>query len=312
LLEGLPLQHGRFLKPDLSRLLPAAYHFNPSLTKWNGALWIAYRYVTPVEGVSLFEWRREFAVCRLRGDLEPVPESNAEVSVRIGNDGGRRWFADPRFFLREAGSWISYHDDKDLYVFPIDLERLPARFSPKRLVLVDRPPRAGERNWGFFDDGVFKAVYSIRPHIILKLEETEEAVEAFSFCNTEAQIPWNVKHWGEPHGGSSPVRVGSCWFSFFQSSSRVNRWSERKVYRLGFYGFEDKPPYRIRCMTREPILGADSIDGPRSYYRDHAVVFPSGALFEDGWWLVSLGIHDRTLAFTVFEHKRLLENCATF
>jgi hypothetical protein len=55
-------------------------------------------------------------------------------------------------------------------------------------------------------------------------------------------------------------------------------------------------------MGRQAILKADSIKGPRSFYQHHDVAFPSGALFEDGWWLVSLGIHDGTLAFAVFEH----------
>jgi len=311
-LGQVSLKHGELFTPDLSRLLPATYHFNPSLAVWNGALWMAYRYVTPRQGVSLFEWHREFGVCRLGDDLEPLMESNADVSGRIRTAGGKRWFADPRLFLHGKSAWVSYHDDKDLYVFPIDFEQLPERILPQRLVLVDRASRSGERNWGFFDDGAFKAVYSIHPHVVLKLEEYKEQMDARSLYETEVPIPWNVKRWGEPHGGSSPVRVGSCWFSFFQSSARVSRWSKKKVYRMGFYGFDADPPHKIRFMSKEPILVADSIGGPWSYYRGHAVVFPSGALFDDGRWLVSLGIHDRTMAFTVFGHKRLLESCVKF
>jgi predicted GH43/DUF377 family glycosyl hydrolase len=313
LFKEISLQHGRFFKPDLSKLLSADFHFNPSLTIWNRKLWMVYRCVSSLKGASLFKWNREFAACRLGTDLQPIKESNINVSKRIGNAvTKRRWYADPRFFLRGDDQWISYHDDINLHVFPINLERPPERIYPKPLVLVDKPPRSGERNWGFFDDGAFKAVYSIYPHVVLKLEESNDHVKAFSLNETKIPITWDVKRWGEPHGGSSPVCVGSCWFSFFQSSTSASWMSKRKVYHLGFYGFDANPPHRIRYMTREPILSASSIVGPWSYYRNHAVVFPSGALCDDGWWLVSLGIHDRTIMFAVFEHKSLLEYCATY
>ena len=62
-------------------------------------------------------------------------------------------------------------------------------------------------------------------------------------------------------------------------------------------------------MTREPILSGRDFEPPYSFFHEYAVVYPSGAAYFDGKWLVSIGIHDRTLALTAFDHAQLLLAC---
>lgn len=308
------LGHGELLSPQISKLLPAnSYHFNPSIILWDNAIWMIYRSVTPQPNVPLFKWPRTVALCRFKSDLQPDLASNVDISKRIqAKYDHKAWHADPRFFIQKDCPWISYHNNKDLFLFSLTPEKLKDQFVPRSLQLTDRAPRTRERNWGFFYDGSFKAVYSIHPHVILLLNDLCDKIEVCTFSQTEVAIPWNINRWGDPHGGSPPIHVGSCWFSFFHSNIKQRFYSKKKVYRMGFYGFDDKPPHRIRFMSKQPILEANHISGPLSFYRDHSVVFPSGALFDRGWWLVSLGIHDRTIAFATFEHKQLLKDCQAF
>jgi predicted GH43/DUF377 family glycosyl hydrolase len=314
---GGPLPAGQAARPgeviavDRSRLLPAGCHFNPSLVWWEGRLWMVYRRVTPDPAVDVVAWPRELALCRLGSDLQPIASSNVDLSARIEDPpGARRWHADARFFLRDDGPWLSYHDNHDLFVMPLDPERLPARLRPLPLTLVERKRRERERNWGWFDDGDFKAVYTIDPHVVVGLSASRTGFEARVSHQTTSAIPWDRERWGEPHGGTAPIRVGDCWFSFFQSSALVRPGSEQKTYVVGFYGFDARPPHRIRCMSRRPLLDGSELAGPLSFWNDYAVAYPSGAVFHDGRWMVSIGIHDRTLGLVVFDHQELLAGAA--
>jgi predicted GH43/DUF377 family glycosyl hydrolase len=106
-----------------------------------------------------------------------------------------------------------------------------------------------------------------------------------------------------------PVRVGPYWFSFFQAAS-YDAATNHRHYRVGFYAFDDSPPHRVRLMSSEPVLDAGQFSGPTSFYRGWSVVYPSGAVHLDGKWLLSLGIHDRRIAFAVRDHAELLDGCA--
>ena len=313
-LDRSQLPHGQLFWPDLSRLLPGDYRFNPTLAQWRGTLWMIYRRIPVQTGKTVLEWSRLLSLAKIGDDLEPDRHCGGDLASRIVDPPGtRRWHADARFFVLDGRPWFSYHNNKSLYVIPLDLDDLTGALTPARVQLANRQRRPQERNWGFFDHGGLHAVYAIDPHIILRFEAGDGGdLMGRVVAETQAQIPWRVDEWGAPHGGSSPVLVGDCWFSFFHSNRALNADGTGRVYRVGFYGFDARPPYRIRYMSPEPLLSADRIDGDRSFYGDYSVVYPSGAVYDRGQWLVSLGIHDRRLAFTQFEHQRLLAEAVAF
>ena len=132
-MTGIALDHGKLFRPDLSKLLPADYLFNPTIVRWDGSLWMIYRRVTLQEGLSLVEWPRTLAMCRVDEDLQPELNSNVDLSAQIDDaPGARRWHADPRLFLREGGPWVSFHDNHDLYIARLRPNRVGERLSPKR------------------------------------------------------------------------------------------------------------------------------------------------------------------------------------
>ena len=303
------LAHGEVLAVDRTRLLPADSHFNPSLGVANGAVWMVYRRVSRDPGASIVDWPRLLGACRIGDDLQPVADSNVDLSALIVDPpGARQWHADARLTARPDGLLMTYHDNHGLYSVPVPLGGPPSPLRPRPLVLVGRRQRRRERNWGVLDDGELKAVYTIDPHVVLRLSEHDALIEARPVHETRRALPWDARRWGEPHGGSPPVRVGETWFSFFQSNVTA-AGSERRIYRVGLYGFAAEPPHAVTHMTRAPVLTATDFEPPYSFFHDSAVAYPSGALHADGRWLVSLGIHDRTLAFVGFDHERLLDAC---
>ena len=84
------------------------------------------------------------------------------------------------------------------------LDPPPGTLHPTRLVPVGRERRERERNWGVFDDGALRAVYTIDPHVVLALDEREGTVEARPAHETSAAIPWDGARWGEPHAARRP------------------------------------------------------------------------------------------------------------
>lgn len=304
--EREELAHGRVSMIERDRLIPATYHFNPTLATDGESIWMVYRRISPDEWLA---GPRTLGLCRLGEDLQPEPDSNVDLSSRIVDPPERqRWHADPRLFMRGDRIWLSYHDNYRLSLTPLDPNRLPETLHPQAVELVGRNSRERERNWGFFDDGELKAVYTIPSQVILAVGENGARFEASSLYETPAALPWDHWRWGEPHGGCMPVRVGAHWCAFFQSAS-YDPSTDLRNYFVGFYGFEIEPPHRIAFMSAEPILDAGSFPGERSFYKDWSVVYPSGALFKDGRWLVSLGVHDRTLGLVSFEHATLLRGC---
>ena len=288
-------RHGDFIHIDANCLLPATHQFNPSLGVADGEVWMVYR------RVDLDEWLngpRRIGLCRLGRDLQPDPASNIDLSERIVDPpNAKRWHADPRMFSYSGRLWFSYHDNYSLYVAP--LEPLCRAVRPIPVNLRGRARRERERNWGFFHDGTLKAVYTIPQHVVLGLTETDGGLDATPICESVQRLPWDTAQFGEPHGGSMPVYVEGLWYAFFQSAT-FDVMTEHRRYFVGMYAFRPEPPHNIVAMTTKPILDGNAFDGPRSFFKGWAVVYPSGAIFDSGRWVVSLGIHDRRLAIRRF------------
>ena len=86
------------LPVDRTRLLPADAHFNPSLGVVDDELWLVYRRVIKNARASSLEWPRRVAACRLDAELQPVQESNVDLSARIVDPpNAHRWHADADF-----------------------------------------------------------------------------------------------------------------------------------------------------------------------------------------------------------------------
>lgn len=98
--------------------------------------------------------------------------------------------------------------------------------------------------------------------------------------------------YGEIRGGTSPLPFHGKWLRFFHSRvwDRDNKKPWR--YHIGALVMEPNPPFNVIHVSKTPILSGDESGDPMIWHWKQDVVFPLGAIEDDGGWLVSLGIND--------------------
>jgi predicted GH43/DUF377 family glycosyl hydrolase len=147
-----------------------------------------------------------------------------------------------------------------------------------------------EKNWQFFEhEGDLCCVYTVRPHVVLRHHGHCAEVAA----RTAAEFPQQDGHL---RGGAPPVRHGDDYYHFFHSVQTVGGQFE---YTAGLYTFAARPPFEVRRVVPDPVLYPDEADRPAGF--DKSVVFPCGALWRDGRWVISYGYHDRECRIAVLD-----------
>jgi predicted GH43/DUF377 family glycosyl hydrolase len=208
---------------------------------------------------------------------------------------GRAGFEDPRLFRHNEQLWLAF----TLNVVTASLGRVPAQaivrlddqYVASFGIVFASPFGRQEKNWQFFgDNGNLLAVYAVMPHYVGQVDD-----DGFTLLHMDPRLlPWDF---GEPRGGTPPVRVGDEYFSFFHSSLDG-------IYHAGFYAFEATEPYRVTRWPRLPCLSAKE-----EYCRGvRKVVFPSGSIFNGSEWWVSYGLNDLYSCVARFKHSSL---CST-
>jgi len=155
-----------------------------------------------------------------------------------------------------------------------------------------------EKNWVFFEHaGKVHLVYSIFPHRVVEMPWKTVGKEHIT---TRRNILWR---YGEPRGGTPPVRVGDEYFSFFHSSLPCRTRSRR--YYAGAYAFKSEPPFEITRMSCVPLLFGSELDPLRRHLP--YVVFPAGAFYEGGVWTMAFGVNDCRCAWMRIPHFEFLQ-----
>jgi FkbM family methyltransferase len=279
----------RFDETNLAVGVPGK-RFNSSIIRWRDGYALAWRHGWAGSEIYVSTLDSEF-----RETGEPV---KLDLFHKTSANYGRE---DPRLFLFRGQLHVAFigvmgnrragrvHYTNVLYA------RLGDGFQVEQIFAPVYPKRnKWEKNWSFFEhDDQLYAVYSIAPHRVLRIDG-ERAEMAFE---TPCSAKWSS---GEPRGGTSPVLVGNEFWHFFHSRSQRGRL---RVYDMGLYTFEAKPPFTIKRFTPSPIDVADPANKPRDQYA--AVVFPCGAVWDGTNWTVSMGIHDRWTELRKFSHRLL-------
>lgn len=154
-----------------------------------------------------------------------------------------------------------------------------------------------EKNWlWFIHEGEWHLVYQANPHIVAKFNYNFELMDEWT--NEALNLDWEF---GDIRGGTPPVLVDGEFWTFFHSSTL---WRPPfRQYHMGAYAFEPNPPFRITKITIFPILSG-SYDDPHGEKKP-IVVFPCGALFENGEWIISMGVNDLKSAWIKIPHEQL-------
>jgi predicted GH43/DUF377 family glycosyl hydrolase len=278
-------------------------YYNPGLVEQAGARWLVLRRVTNslkpgIPAVS------DFVVSKLNGlELEP------ELHIELLKQHPGQQYEDPRVIANQDNIYLGYTTCVRCKgeVNSWGHTSLAVLDHHWRLVFTHEPDYGGnqpnwirntrcEKNWvWFFHHDNLWMVYRAEPHTVVGFGPKMLALGEFI---TRTKLGWQ---YGEVRGGTPPIRVGDEYWTMFHSSVGT---LHPKVYYMGAYAFSANPPFYVTRITCQPLLSGNSRDNlipGRSW-----VIFPCGALLQNGEWLVTLGVNDRA-AWIKIPHSELVK-----
>lgn len=162
-------------------------------------------------------------------------------------------------------------------------------------VVVHPHANSFEKNWQFFSHaGRLFMVYSYYPHRVHACEIRDgQILVGGSFVSPvdwPETLPPNIR------GGAPPVLVGNQWYHFFHCTDPAH---DRWTYSCGLYTFEDRPPFAVTGFVPQVLLWPAKTND----YKD--VVFPTGAVLQDGKWLLTFGYNDKETLMAVIAQSEI-------
>lgn len=269
---------------QVTGLEPDPHQFNASILRFRGQSLMAYR---------LKELQSEIWLCELNEAGQALWNHRIALPQHIANGDGTE---DPRLFIHHHHLYLTYagirRTPKQVLVSNFYC-RLNERFEVTEHF---QPHYAGsqpqEKNWQYFESqGQLFAIYTIAPHVVLKISGNH----ATEVSRQNWPVLWKD---GELRGGASPVLHRGEYYCFFHSASDA---TQPRTYALGCYTFDQDPPFAPRRVSQVPLLSPDPCDHPGGHVP--YCVYPCGAIFEDGAWLISYGYYDREVRLVQFSEE---------
>lgn len=242
-------------------------------------------------------------ICLLDKDFQPIESTNVLLNLHSDLKGFIKGFhvEDPRLFIYDNKLMLSYTDGYQMAQAEIDQDTLQAKDS----FYIDKPNQLRtEKNWVFFEhEKTLYCVYDFNRHQIFKMHGSswEKVYESDFSCG------W---HYGEIRGGTSPIRVGDKYITFFHSAiNYVKKGVPGRQYFMGAYAFEASPPFTPISISKEPILAGEYISaGIPRLSNQIFVVFPGGIIKTDDGYMISFGYNDIQCRYINITEKFLSEN----
>jgi len=252
------------------------------------------------EGKTLLAYRKgwgnaEVWLAELDDNFDAISNVKLEVPATKYNELGSE---DPRLFIHEGKlflMFIGYTQATGKRATHILYSLISSNGAVVSTFLPYLSARgAWEKNWGFFSyRKELYAVYSIHPHIIIKVSDDRAWISTI----TSLVYP---DYLGSPRSGSSPFLHNDEWYCFTHNCFRYgnNRW-----YGMCCYTFENKPPFKPLRYADGFLMLPDKKDRPASHVPH--VIFPNGAYLENNEWIVSYGYYDKYSEVVKFDAMQL-------
>lgn len=305
----------------INRHALAPFGYNPSLTRHDGRLLMAYRSHTNGPNTSLF-------MAELNDDLTVAKNSPIQISANGMS------VEDARLFPWQGALWMSFQISR------FESGGAASRTHVARLVPGNPwtirdvwTPEYGrndgtgmEKNWVFFaqSERLF-AIYSQGPEEQLTLEFGGGKVIAEhrteSLCQFQHGRPDGDRvkwpHWvfGSPKGGTAPIPFNGNLLRFFHSTLDNEPAHYRRRYYVGAVKLKPEPPFDVIEFSSEPLLygSEDDVMPPLersacSHWKGK-VIFPAGAVWENpekpDSVLLSVGVNDSQCAIARINRFKL-------
>ncbi|MBS0653460.1 MAG: hypothetical protein JSR39_08055 [Verrucomicrobia bacterium] len=289
--------------------------FNPSIIRWKGLILMSFRIIPDIKN----SYTSQIGLIWLDEDFCPIGEpqildTTLSPTTPSRTDDGRIVAVGDQIYLVYSDNTDPEISKGGFRVFVAKLRFDGGLFhveNPVKLSQFDGEIKERrEKNWVPFDyQGQLLLAYSLAPHVIFRpLLDT-------GACETVAYSSSNWKwQWGEPRGGSPALIVGEDYLSFFHSSLSTSTLHSdgRKMnhYFMGAYTFSAQPPFPIKRVSPEPIVGKGFYRGPvyKPYWGSVRCVYPAGFIFDDNFIWVSYGRQDHEVWIAKLDKKELLNS----
>jgi predicted GH43/DUF377 family glycosyl hydrolase len=201
----------------------------------------------------------------------------------------------PRLFYMRDTVYMAFNATREQFfgkrgMYAGRLERLAPSVHAVRAEIIKFGYDFDQENWSpFVYNEELHFSYLVEPHHVLRFNGTNTKV-------IESEISKAGVHWpfGPIEGGTPGVKWNGEYLAFFQSSfmSGSHRWNV-----MGAYTFENKPPFRVTRISKEPILLRDfyTTNPQPGMNRRNRIVFPAGLVIQDGIIQVSYGENDSSV-----------------
>jgi predicted GH43/DUF377 family glycosyl hydrolase len=280
---------------DGSLLSADPCHYNSSLIRDDRGLWLIWRNQDK-HGHSTINR------AMLDESLRPIPTTVGLIDLPLTavDTMGTNQREDPRAFHHNGSTWLSYTAwRRGATDAAIALSRLDDRWRSAEDVRItyggNWSPGVMQKNWSFFPhEKTLHFIYYANPHEVVDLANNQ--------THKTAGVLW--EH-GIIRGGTPPILVGDRYVTFFHSSRDGDSEHGRRYY-MGAYSFSASPPFTPLALTKAPILKASDLDPSVPHLP--LVVFPCGAVHEDGRWIVSLGVNDVSTALLLITDDVLAQH----
>lgn len=299
--------------------------FNPSIIKWKDRWLMSFRLILDEEEVTPIcsATNSKLGLIYLDDDLNPVG-SPQFISLEHPNQRRPNLIAeDARLIICDEHLYIVYSGNKEAEISDAGFRVYIAELNDNEKgfyvvhneclsIFEGEDPNKREKNWvPFIYQNEILLAYHLFPHKILR-----PLLDASERCETVATtLPSFIWEWGELRGGTPAVKLDDDhYLGFFHSSTSLNTVHSNQMviphYFIGAYLFSSKPPYEIKYISPEPIVGTNFYNGNwyQPYWHPVCVVFPCGLVINQDEVWISYGRQDHEVWIAKLDKEKLLES----
>lgn len=277
-------------------------HYNSGMTGHKGEKLLCTRAVNPATGLGQLVWRRF---------ENGIPKTFQIIDLPFPKR--RESYEDPRLFWHNRHLYLSYTEAFYLPVGWIAHQKLALVNHDLTLAKIwkipygdNGDPKHKQKNWSFFSyNKKLYFIYKIMgEHTIIRVEDGLPVEE----IKTPSLDTWK---WGTMSGGTPPIRLqdptyGDVYLTF--AHGYIPHIGRHRRYCMWTYMFKAEHPFPIVAITPPLLWGSEEdpdLENPEDKRWDPVVVFPNGAIYENGTWEVSAGVNDSYDCLAKFDHSKL-------
>lgn len=299
--------------------------FNPSLIRWKERWLMSFRLIPDETGISpvCSASDSHIGLIYLDDDLNPIgypqfitpTHPNQKRDCLIAED-ARLIICDGRLYVVYSGNKEAEIVDSGFRVYVAEIIENEHGFYVAHNECLSffegEDPQRREKNWiPFIFENALHLAYHLYPHRIFR-----PLLDASERCETVANsFPSFIWEYGELRGGTPAVKLDEQhYLGFFHSSIYMKTVHSNQMYIphyfIGAYLFSAQPPFEVKYISPEPIVGTNFYHGNsyEPYWHPVCVVFPCGlAIYHNDLW-ISYGRQDHEIWVARLDKEKVLNS----